>query len=125
MVWDQDLDPNGESSSTVRAHYLSFPVHAKLVGRLGSFSGYLLAGPIVEQLLRTQCEQVFCQTIVDERPTALSIGGGSGIGINVGERLRTEVEVRVVQGLTEAYRSNQGGTRHRSMEIIVRACFPF
>ena len=45
--------------------------------------------------------------------------------VDLQERLRGDVEVRLTEGLTDAYLSNSRGVRYRSLEFLVRACLPF
>ncbi len=125
VVWDEVFDPERLAAANVRSHYLSIPIHGKVRFGLGPLSAFLLAGPTLDQLLETQCTQSFCQVLSEERPTVLSVGIGSGVSIDFRDRFRGDLELRVTEGLTDAYVANSSGIRYRSLELLIRACMPF
>lgn len=125
VVWDEELDPGRLATAKVRSHYLSIPIHGKFRFRVGPASAYLIAGPSIDQLLETQCAESFCRVLAEEKPTVFSVTAGSGLAFDFRNRFRGELEVRVTEGLTDAYASNSSGIRFRSFEFLFRACFPF
>ncbi len=124
-VWDEDLDPNGAAPTNIRSHYLSVPVQGKVRWRFGPGTVYLFAGPAVDHLLETGCDQDLCRVLREELPTVLSVTAGSGVSVDFGDRFRVELEVQLAEGLTEAYRADSSGIRYRTVEILFRAGFPF
>jgi len=125
QVWDQSNDPERLATARITSHYLSFPILGKLRFKLGPASAYVLAGPTLDQLLETQCSQDLCRVLSDERPTVISITAGTGVSVDFRELFRGDFEVRLTEGLSNAYVSNSTGIRFRSLEFLVRACFPF
>ena len=125
VVWDEVSDPERLAAANVRSHYLSIPIQGKVRFGLGPLSAFLFAGPTLDQLLETQCTQAFCQVLSEERPTVLSVGIGSGVSIDFRDRFRGDFEVRVTEGITDAYVATSSGIRYRSLEFLMRACIPF
>lgn len=125
VVWDRDVDPNGLAPARVRSHYLSIPLLGKVKFGMGPASVYLIAGPAIDQLLETKCTEVLCRVLSDEKPTVFSVSAGAGVSIDYRNRLRGDFEFRFTEGLTDAYASSLSGIRYRSLEILLRACFPF
>ena len=125
VVWDDALDPDHLTPAHVRSHYLSIPILGKVRFRLGPGSVYLLAGPTLDQLLKTKCTQDLCSVLTDDRPTAFAVMVGSGVSIDFWDRFRADLEVRLTEGLADAYVSPSSGTHYRSSEFLLRACFPF
>ena len=125
VVWDEELDPERLAVANVRSHYLSIPIQGKVRFGLGPVTAFLFAGPTLDQLLETQCTQAFCQVLSEERPTVLSVGVGAGVSIDFRDRFRGDFEVRVTEGLTDAYVASSSSIRYRSLEFLIRACIPF
>jgi len=125
LVWDEVADPEGVEASAVRSHYLSVPFLGKVNFRLGPTSLYFLAGPTVDLLLNTTCTQDFCSVLQDDRPTVFAATVGSGISMDFGDRFRTDLEVRVTEGLSNAYVVASSDVRYRSLGFLLRACIPF
>jgi hypothetical protein len=49
---------------------------------------------------------------------------GAGIGVPVGDRVRPEIEVRMVRGLGDAYSGDFITVRNRSLEVVGRVGLP-
>jgi hypothetical protein len=124
-VWDQELDPEGVAKRNVRSHYISVPLEAKVGRSIGPVSLHLVAGPVVDLLLDTQCSQDLCPLLEEERPMLLSAAIGAGLAFPLQERLWAELEIRLTEGLTAAYSTSGTGLRYRSAEAVVRTRFPF
>jgi hypothetical protein len=124
-VWDRAVDPEGENAALVRSHYLSLPIHGKLNLALGPTTVFLFAGPTFELLLETECSQDLCSVLYEERPTVFGLSMGSGISLDAWGRVRTDLEVRVMEGLSNAYQPDFSDVRYRSLEFLIRASFPF
>ena len=125
VAWNGELDPDRLAAAEVRSHYLTIPILGKIWFRVGPVAVYVIGGPTFDQLLETQCTQDFCQVLAEERPTVLSVTAGSGVSVEFQSRFRGEFEVRLTEGLTDSYASSSSGIRFRSLEFLVRACFPF
>jgi len=125
VIWDGELDPERLSAVNVKSHYVSIPIQGKVSFRLGPAAAYLVAGPTIDQLLETQCTQGFCRVMSEEKPTVFSVTVGSGVSVDFQDRFRGDLEVRLTEGLTDAYLSNSSGIRYRSLEFLLRACLPF
>ena len=125
VVWDEEVDPDRSLAANVRSHYMSFPLQAKLRFKLGPASVYLLAGPTVEYLMKTECTEDLCRVLHDERPAVFSGTVGGGGSMDFRDRFRADFEVRLTEGFSDAYVSNSSGIRYRSLEFLLRACFPF
>lgn len=124
-VWDQEQDPEKESTRNVRSHYLTVPVEGKVGLEVGPMAVYLVAGPVVDVLLQTQCSQDLCPSLEEERPMVLSANLGAGLSISFRDRARADLELRLTEGLTSSYSALGNGLRYRSLEYLVRARFPF
>lgn len=124
-VWDTELDPDGVAQRNVRSHYLSVPLEAKVGRGIGPVSLYLVAGPVIDLLLDTQCSQDLCPLLEEERPMLLNATIGAGLAIPLQERLWADVEIRLTEGLTSGYSTAGTGLRYRSVEAVVRTRFPF
>jgi hypothetical protein len=125
VIWDDEVDPEHLTAANVRSHYLSIPILGKVKFGLGPASFYLLAGPTLDHLLKTECGQALCSALNDDRPTAVGVTVGSGTSIDFRDRFRGDLEVRLTEGLTDAYVSRYSGVHYRSLEFLLRACFPF
>ena len=125
VVWDGEVDPDALASARVKSHYLSLPVQGKVRFDLGPAAAYLLAGPTLDLLLKTQCTQDLCRVLSEENPTVFGVTVGSGVSAEYRDRFRGELEIRVTEGLTDAYLSSSSEVRYRSVEVLMRACFPF
>lgn len=108
----------------IESDYLGIPIHGKATLRLGPVTGYLFAGPTVEQLLTTRCQSDVCSALGDEKPTVVSVGLGCGFGLDISDAARTELEVRLTEGLSESYVGASGGVRNRSIELLGRIGLP-
>jgi hypothetical protein len=124
-VWDQEQDPEQEFVRNVRSHYLTVPVEGKMGLEVGPMAVYLVAGPVVEMLLGTQCSQDLCPSLEEERPLVLSANLGAGLSIPFRDRAWADLEIRLTEGLTSSYSSLGTGLRYRSLEFLVRARVPF
>ena len=125
QVWDPSTDPERLAAARITSHYLSFPILGKLGFNLGPASAYVLAGPAFDQLLETQCREDLCRALSEEKPSVISVMVGTGVSIDYKDLLRGDLEVRLTEGLSNAYQSNSTGVRFRSLEFLVRACLPF
>ncbi len=125
VVWDDALDPEHLTPAQVRSHYLTVPILGKGRLRLGPGSIYLLAGPYLDILLDTQCSEDLCSVLNDERPSTFGVTVGAGVSIDFRDRFRADFEVKLSEGLSDAYVSPSSSTRYRSSEFLLRACFPF
>lgn len=119
-------DPADEAGAkaAVRSHYLTIPIHGKLRFGFGPFQAHAFAGPVIEQLLETQCSSSLCRMYQEEAPTTLSLAVGLGLAVDVTERFRLEGEIQAVEGLSEAYRAGAEAVRYRSLELVFRVGFP-
>ena len=124
-VWDRELDPERAAERNVRSHYLSVPLEAKLGWGIGPVSLHLVAGPVVDLLLDTQCSQDLCPLLEEEQPMSLSAAIGAGLAFPLREGLWAEVEIRLTEGVTAVYSTAGTGLRYRSVEAVVRTRFPF
>lgn len=124
LVWDEERDPDRTAEAAVRSHYLSVPVHGKLGVGVGALSAYLFAGPTLDFLLSSGCSAELCQLIREEKTTVFSLAVGAGVGVVLGGSLRTNLEVRLTEGLSDAYLGNQDSARNRTVELLVRVGKP-
>jgi hypothetical protein len=124
VVWDSERDPDRGSEAHVSSHYLAVPIHGKLALRLGPVAAYVFGGPMLDLLLTTGCTREFCHLLREERLMVLNVSAGLGVGLDLSERFRTGLELRVAEGLTEAYAGDSGGVRNRSLELLVLVGFP-
>jgi len=118
-------DPAGRPQVRARSHYLSLSILGRLAARFWKTSFYVLAGPTVDHLLETECSADLCQLFLDERPSVLAVTVGMGGALAVGDGVEGDLEIRLSEGLTEAYRMTRFGARYRSIELILRTRFPF
>jgi len=120
VLWDEELDPERSAEAAIRGHYLSFPIHGKVGAGLGPVSGYLFAGPTLDFLLSSDCTELFCQIVQEEKTTVVSVAAGAGVGLELPRGFRLGVEARHTEGLSEAYRGGPGSGRNRTLELLVR-----
>lgn len=125
VVWDQVEDPDRASDAKIRSHYMSFPVHGLLELGIGPVAGYLLAGPTVDILISSECSAQFCQFIREERPTGVNVVVGLGAALDIPGDFRTYVELRLSEGLGDAYLADGATARNRTIEMLVRLGRPF
>jgi hypothetical protein len=124
VVWDEILDPDALTPANARSHYLSISTQGRLRAAIPGGVVYVMVGPTIDQLLETECSADLCRLLLEERPTVLGVTVGSGVTFGVPQRLLADLEVRVTEGLTEAYRSGPDEVRYRSLEILLRMRFP-
>lgn len=120
VLWDEELDPERSAEAAIRGHYLSVPLHGKVGVGIGPVSGYLFAGPTLDFLLSSDCTELFCQIVQEEKTTVVSVGAGAGLGLELPREFRLGLEARYTEGLSEAYRGAPGSGRNRSVEILAR-----
>ena len=124
VVWDEIVDPDALTPANARSHYLSISIQGRLKAAIPGGAVYLILGPTIDQLLETECSADLCRLLLEERPTVLGVTVGSGVTFGVPQRLLADAEVRLTEGLTEAYRSGPDAVRYRSVEILLRIRLP-
>jgi len=124
VVWDEELDGGRTAEAAVRSHYLSLAVHGKLGVGLGALSAYVFAGPTLDFLLDSRCSASLCQVIREEKKTVFNLATGAGVGVALGGGFRTDLEVRLTEGLSDAYLGNLDSARNRTVELLVRVGKP-
>lgn len=124
VVWDEELDPERTAEAAIRSHYLSLPVHGKLGVEAGALSAYLFAGPTLDFLLDSGCSAPLCPVIREEKTTVFNLAAGAGAGVALGGGFRTDLEVRLTEGLSDAYLGNLDSARNRTVELLVRVGKP-
>jgi len=124
LIWDEELDPERTEEATVRSHYLSLPVHGKVAVGVGPLSAHLFAGPTLDFLLSSSCSDLFCQVIREEKTVAFAVAAGAGVGLDLGGRFNLDLELRLTEGLSDAYLGTLNSARNRSVEMLVRVGKP-
>ena len=124
IVWDDQADPDRASEAKVRSHYLTLPVHGKATVGLGPLSLFAFGGPTMDILLDSGCTMQFCQVIREEKMAVFGVGGGVGVGIDLPGGLWGGIELRLTEGLSDAYVGARDAARNRSREILVRVARP-
>ena len=125
LAWDDELDPDHTRSARVKSHYLSIPIHGKLGWDLGYLSAYLVAGPTMDFLLHTGCSSEICPLLRDDKPAVFAVSVGAGLGTEWADRYRIGAEIRLTEGLGNAYVGDLAEVRNRTLEILLRVGRPY
>ena len=107
-----------------RTDYLTVGVQPRLSTRLGPVEAFVAAGPMLEVVLRNRFSSEL-GVALQEVSTAYGAGAGVGLAARVAGALRAEVEVRVFEGLGDAYEGNFISAKNRSFGIVARIGRPF
>lgn len=122
---DVTLEVDGEpTSGRIRWTYLTVAVHGVLARSIGPVEASLAVGPTFDQLLSSRLDAILSQALDEEQALVLGIAVGAGLGAWVTDRLRVQVDVRLVEGLSDAYDGNFVSARNRSLEGLARVAVP-
>jgi hypothetical protein len=119
------LDVGGQpAGARLRMGYATLGVHAKVSYTLGPLHVHFAAGPTVDQVLRNRVDASLAQVFDRERSIVLGVAGGGGVGLWLTERVFAQVDVRIVEGLSDAYDGAFTTVRNRSGEVVARVGVP-
>lgn len=124
LISERELQVDQPLSARVRGHYLSFPIHLELSWDLGPVRLFAFSGPTLEQTLKTTADASVVQVMGVERATLFGVGYGGGLGGPFPGGLRGSLEVRGMEGISEAYYEGPVTIRNRSFEILMRVGAP-
>jgi hypothetical protein len=117
--------PGSPARARARSHYISVSILGKVGHQIQNVSFFLLVGLSVDQLLETECTADLCQLLFDEQPSVLGVTAGIGASLALANRFEGDMELRLAEGVTDAYRMTRFGARYRSLEAILRVGVPF
>jgi hypothetical protein len=109
---------------SMRMDYLTIAVHVKLTRSLGPLRAHVALGPTLDQLLRSRLDPLLAQALDEETPTVFGVAAGGGIGMWVTDRIFAELDVRLTEGLSDAYDGAFTRVRNRSVEGLLRVGIP-
>ncbi len=122
---DVTLEAGGEpASGRIRSTYLTVSVHGVLSRWLGPVRASVAVGPTFDQLLSSRLDPILGQALDEEKAVVLGLAAGAGLGGWVADRVRVQVDVRIVEGLSDAYDGNFVSARNRSLEGLARVAVP-
>ena len=124
LLSEQELQADQPLSAQVRGHYLSFPIHVETSLDLGPVRLFAFGGPTLEQTQHITAHASVVQVMGVERTTLFGVGYGAGLGGPLPGGLRGALEVRGMEGISEAYYEGPTTIRNRSFEILLRVGFP-
>ena len=124
LISERELQADQPLSAQVRGHYLSFPIHLETSWEIGPMRLYAFGGPTLEQTLKTTADASVAQVMGVERATLFGVGYGAGLGGPLPGGLRGSLEVRGMEGISEAYYEGPVTIRNRSFEILMRVGVP-
>jgi hypothetical protein len=125
LLSERELQTEQPISARVRAHYLSFPVHLETSWELGPVRLFAFGGPTLEITQDTSADPTVIQLMGVERITLFGVGYGAGLGGPFPGGLEGSLEVRGLEGISEAYDEGPVPIRNRSFEVLLRVGFPF
>lgn len=102
-----------------RTDYLTVGVQPRVALGYERIELFLAAGPVMELVLRNRFGAGLAGGV---QAVGTTFGAGAGVGLagRINEALRGEVEVRVFEGLSDAYEGDFISARNRSFEVVVR-----
>lgn len=122
---DAALESGGQpAQGRIRVDYLSVAVHLKILGSLGPLDGWVVAGPTLDQPLRSRLDPVLSQALDGESPVIFALALGGGLGAHVTDRIFLGIEARLTEGMSDAHTGAFTSVRNRSTELMLRAAVP-
>lgn len=122
---DAVLDVAGQPVSTrLRMGYLTIAVHLKLSRSLGPVRAHVALGPTIDQVLRRRLDPILSQVFEGETPTVFGVAVGGGLGVWATERLFVEIDLRLIEGVSDAHDGDFVTVRNRSVEGLLRVGIP-
>jgi hypothetical protein len=109
---------------SVRSDYLTVAVHPRASLAWGPLRVHLVAGPTLDQPLRSRFDPSLRMVLENEAPTVFGVSVGAGLGTVLAGQVHAEVEARVFEGLGDAYSGSFVSVRNRSIEILGRVGMP-
>ena len=118
-------DPQGQPlEGRLRTDYLSVGVYAKIVRGVGPVRVHLLVGPTIDAVMRSRVDAQLAQVLDADKTRVFGVTAGVGVGGRLVGRAFGEVEVRIVEGLGDAYSGGFTSARYRSTEVVLRLGVP-
>jgi hypothetical protein len=115
-----ELDVSNGLTGDVEADYLTMGLYAKARLGIGPASVYLYGGPHVETHLRTRAAAELLPTYRASSAQAFGVTAGAGVEIAVGAGRAAYLEMRVDEGLTDAFPDPAERIRHRTASVVLR-----
>jgi len=122
---DDEVVAGAGDTSPIRADYITISVHPRATARVGPVRIHLTTGPTLDQLVRSRLDPVLVPVLEDGTSTVFSWTAGVGIGGNVTSGVVAEAELRIVEGLGDAYSGPFISLRNRSIELVGRVGIPW
>ena len=107
----------------VRSDYLAVSIHPRATVSLGPVGLFLSAGPTVEQVIQSRLDPTL-EPVLTASATTFGVNAGVGFSVQINPRLRGEVELRVFEGLGDAYSGAFVTLHNRSFEVLARVGIP-
>jgi hypothetical protein len=120
----EDVDGAPVSNSGIRSDYLRVSV----LGRTGfgwrMVGLYVMAGPMVEQLLDSKMDAGLRSLLDRESPTVVGVSAGAGVTLDLGRGRTVSAEARRTETLQSGYSGSFRSVRYGSAEYLVRIGVP-
>jgi GrpB-like predicted nucleotidyltransferase (UPF0157 family) len=107
----------------VRSDYLAVSVHPRATVGVGPVGLFIAGGPTVEQIIQSRLDPTL-GPVLTESATTFGVNAGVGVSARINPRLRGEVELRVFEGLGDAYSGDFVALHNRSFEVLARVGIP-
>jgi len=107
----------------VRSDYLAVSVHPRATVGVGPVGLFISGGPTVEQIIQSRLDPTL-GPVLTESATTFGVNAGVGLSAQINPRLRGEVELRVFEGLGDAYSGDFVALHNRSFEVLARVGIP-
>jgi len=118
-------DGQGQSETgAIRSGYLTVGVHGRASVPVGPVRVHLSAGPTIDQLMRSRLDPSLVGVLENEGSMVFAVTAGFGAGMRIGERVSVELELRVVEALSDAYSGGFRSVKNRSKELVARIGIP-
>jgi hypothetical protein len=122
---DDEVVAGAVGTSPIRADYITVSVHPRATAWLGPVRVHLTTGPTLDQLIRSRLDPVLVSVLEDATSTVFGWTAGVGLGGTVTRGVVAEAELRIVEGLGDAYSGPFISLRNRSIELVGRVGIPW
>ena len=114
------VDVANDLQADVEADYLSMGIYAKGRVGMGPANIYLYGGPHVETHLRTRAAAELATAYREASAQTFGVTAGAGVEFAVGAGRAAYLEVRLDEGLTDAFPDPAEQIRHRTVSVLIR-----
>jgi len=122
---DVELDVAGVPAlGRLRMDYMTIAVHVVLGRAFGPVRARVTLGPTLDQVIRSTLDPILSQVFDQEQTPVFAVAAGAGLDVWVTDRVRLGFDLRLTEGLSDAYDGDFTRVRNRSVEVLVRGGIP-